>query len=87
MSRTDEQRAADAALTAAVERVLQAYDDDAWVLTEYVVITSQHRYDDDGDACTAVGVLMRDDDVPLHRALGLVEYASVRLRRRVAEPE
>lgn len=84
--RTPEQAAADDALTAAVERVLHAYSNgDAWVLAEYVVVTSQHRFDDDGDPCTAVGVLMRDDDVPVHRALGLVEYASTRLRRRIGQ--
>lgn len=86
MARTAEQTAADEALTAAIERVLQAYDDGhAWILTEYVVVTSQHRFDDDGDPLTAVGVLPRDGDVPLHRSLGLVEYVSTRLRCRITE--
>jgi hypothetical protein len=86
MSRTPEQRAADAALTAAIEQTLTAYADDgqAWILTEYVVLTAQTRYDD-GEASTAVGALYRDGDVPLHRALGLVEYASTRMRKTIAE--
>lgn len=85
MSRTPEQVDADDALSAAIERVLQVYDDgDAWILTEYVVVTSQHRYDDDGEGLTAVGALYRDGDVPTHRALGLLDYAATRLRHRVA---
>ena len=86
MTRTPDQVAADDALTAAIERVLQVYDDgDAWVLTEYVVVTAQHRFDDDGEGLTAVGALFRDSDVPIHRALGLLEYASTRMRHRIAQ--
>lgn len=86
MTRTPEQRDADDALTAAIERVLQAYDDgDAWMLTEYVVVTAQHRYDDEGESLTAVGALFRDGDVPTHRALGLLDYGATRLRHRIAQ--
>lgn len=88
MSRTAEQVEADDALTTAIEGVLQAYDDgDAWLLAEYVVITSQQRYDDDGDLLTAVGALYRDGSVPTHRALGLIEHAAVRLRHRITDLE
>jgi hypothetical protein len=88
VSRSPEQVAADEALTAVIEGVLQAYDDgDAWLLAEYVVITSQQRYDDDGDLLTAVGALYRDGSVPTHRALGLVEHAAVRLRGRITDME
>lgn len=84
-SRTPEQVAADQALTAAIEQALQAYgDEQAYVLTEYVVITSQQRFAEDGYGVTAVGLISRDSDVPLHRMLGLVEYASTRLRRSAA---
>lgn len=55
------------------------------MLTEYVVATSQHRFDDDGETLTAVGCLFRDGDVPTHRALGLLEYSSTRLRHRIAQ--
>lgn len=85
-SRTPEQVAADDALTAAIEQTLAAYDDggQAYVLTEYVVVTSQQRFDEDGDGITAVGLMSRDCDVPLHRLLGLVEYAAARLRKSAA---
>ena len=87
MSRTPEQVEADDNLTAAIERVLAAYDEvgDAYVLAEYLVITSQHRFDEQGDGITAVGYFTRDCDVPLHRSLGLAEYVSTRLRKRIAE--
>ncbi|SBT63940.1 hypothetical protein GA0070622_0908 [Micromonospora sediminicola] len=86
MSRTPEQVAADQALTAAIEQVLLAYADDgqAWVLTEYVVISAQQRFDDHGHGVTAVGCFNRDDAVPVHRILGLVEYAATRTRKTIA---
>lgn len=86
MPRTPDQVAADDALAAAIDRVLQAYDDGyPWILTEYDVVTAQHRYDDDGEGLTAVGALFRDSDVPTHRALGLLDYAATRLRHRIAQ--
>ncbi len=86
MSRTPAQLAADQALTAAIEQTLAAYSDgQPWVPTEYVVVTSQQRFDDEGDSVTAVGILYRDGNVPLHRALGLVDYAAVRMRRLAAD--
>lgn len=56
-----------------------------FVLTEYVVITAQQGFDDDGDGLTAVGALYRDKDVPTHRALGLIEYVGARLRKNITE--
>lgn len=90
MARTEEQVAADDALTAAIEQTLRAYADDseAWIATEYVVVTSQQRFDDDGEALTAVGTLYRDGgEVPIHRALGLIEYAATRMRKHIADDE
>lgn len=88
MPRTPEQVAADDALTAAIEQALQAYgDDQAYVLTEYVVVTSQQRFDEDGDSVTAVGIVFRDGDVPTHRSLGLCEYATTRLRHWISRDE
>ncbi|SBT64235.1 hypothetical protein GA0070622_1205 [Micromonospora sediminicola] len=86
MSRTPEQVAADEALTAAIEQALLAYGpgDQAYILTEYVVVTSQQRFDEEGNGITAVGCINRDSDVPFHRILGLLEYAGTRTRRRIA---
>lgn len=89
MPRTPEQVAADDALTAAIEQVINVYYDGEhpWVLTEYVVVTAQQRWDDDGDSITAVGSVFRDGDVPVHRALGLVEYVGARLRKHISDDD
>jgi hypothetical protein len=87
MPRTPEQVEADDALTAAIEQVIRVYyaGEDAYVLSEYVVITCQQRYDDDGDGITAIGTMYRDGDVPPHRALGLLEYARARLKKTICD--
>ncbi|MEU0081380.1 hypothetical protein ABZY58_26060 [Micromonospora tulbaghiae] len=88
MSRTPEQVAADEALTAAIEQALLAYgDSQAYVLTEYVVVTSQQRFDEEGNSITAIGFINRDGDVPYHRILGLLEYAATRTRKHIATDE
>lgn len=90
MARTPEQVAADAALTAAIEAVIAAYHDGdgvAYVLTEYVVVASQITYDGDGDGLTAVATLYRDSDVPIHRALGLLDYARTRMRKAITDDD
>ena len=83
MTRTPEQKAADDALTAAIEGCFNAYvapDEHHWVMSEYVVILARQTYDSDGDGITAVASLFRDGDVPTHRAIGLLEYVRDRLR-------
>ena len=87
MARTPEQVEADEALTAGINRCAEAYQDDntPWTLTEFMVVAAQHRWDDDGDARSAITLLYREDSVPLHRALGLAEYAATRLRATIAE--
>lgn len=87
MTRTPEQVAADNALTAAIERVTEHVDDDTdgWVMTEYVVVAAQHRFDDDGSTVTGLVILSRDGDVAPHRSLGLLDYAATRIRRTVTD--
>lgn len=85
-SRTDEQQAADADLTTAIEAVNRAYfGDEARLLTDYVVVFAEQSWDDDGDQITAVGVNPRDGDLPIYRTLGLLDYAQARARQRLAE--
>jgi hypothetical protein len=73
----------------AIEHVITAYydSDEAWLLSEYVVLTAQQRFDDNGDSVTAVGTILRDGDVPLHRALGLVDYVATRLRMHAVDDD
>ncbi len=90
MSRTPEQRAADDALTAAIEAVWAAYDDDdpdRGVLTDFVVIGARAGFDSDGDRWTSVGTFTRDNSVPLHVQLGLLEYRGTRIRAIVNDPD
>lgn len=88
--RTPEQKTADEALTVAIEAAHRAYgwtSDEAWLMSEYIVLTAAHRYGDDGEPYTAVGTLYRDGDVSLHRALGLIEFAGARMRRLIMEDD
>jgi hypothetical protein len=89
-SRTDEQRQADDALTAAIDTTIRAYygrDDEVPLLTDYFVIGCQRGFDEDGDSVTAIVTLSRDGVVPAHTLLGLVEYAGTRLRKVIAEDD
>jgi hypothetical protein len=81
--RTPEQREADAQLAEAVDRVAEAYGEQSagWVTTEYVVIWARQGWDDDGDPSTVVGTAVPENTVPIHRLLGLFEYAAVRYRK------
>lgn len=83
--RTDEQVAADDALTEAILRVDAAYhgEDPTRVLGDYMVIASFIGWDDDGHSNSAYSFLFRDNDSAPHRSLGLVEYA----RNRMAQYE
>jgi hypothetical protein len=89
VARTPEQVAADDALTAAVEAVQFAYlkdgEDVGGVLTEYLVIATRRNWDEDGNGWTTTSSRVRDGEMPLDRQLGLVEYAAVRIRKRIAE--
>ena len=89
MSRTTDQRAADEALTAAVEAVWDAYadDPDRGVLTDYTVVGTCAGFDEDGDRWTLVGAFTRDNNVPVHVQIGLLEYRLTRLRDAVNEPD
>lgn len=77
----DDKKQAFSELTAAIERVLRVNAPDASILdkyipTEYIVITSHAGYDaEERSGTTMVNVVFKDNDVPLHRAMGLVEWA------------
>lgn len=79
MARTAEQKAADEALTAAIEQTRRAYDTEGvtagYTMAEYVVVSALVTWDEEGDGRTSVGIAYRDGDVPTHRAMGLLRYA------------
>ncbi|MBF6291817.1 hypothetical protein IU454_08060 [Nocardia farcinica] len=87
MPRTPEQIAADDALTAAIEAVQRAYDDELQgVLTGYVVLAKRRYWDESGDGYTAVTSIAKDSAMPVDEQLGLVEYASTLYRAEIIEP-
>lgn len=89
-SRTDEQKLADDALTSAIETVIAAYSGESHeypLLTDYLVISVQRGWADDGDAVSAVGMFPRDGNLPVHVELGMVDYVAARLRQRIGSGE
>lgn len=83
MSRTPEQVAADKALTTAIDNAhLAYYGPTPDVMVTYAVI-SKHASFDPGESYPVghyVAMLARDNDMALCDQLGLVEYASTRIR-------
>lgn len=84
MSRTPEQKAADEAVTAAVEAQLAAYSEpgeEPALLTDYVVLSAQRGFDDDGRSFTTYASMPRDGDLPIHVLLGLTAYAAANYKQ------
>lgn len=89
MPRTPEQVAADEALTAAIDAVWRAYDDDPdpGYLLDYIVIAARRGFTDDGDNWTSVGSFARDDSVPTHVQLGLLQHRLTSLKYSIGADE
>jgi hypothetical protein len=87
MSRTPEQIAADEALTAAIEQVWRAYDDDPdpGLLLDYTVIAARRGVHDDGETWSSVGAFTRDDNVPTFVQMGLLQHRLTRLKQSLNE--
>lgn len=96
MARTPEQKAADEALTAAIEACRDAYFQDEMkddpdvpdgpgMTMEYLVIATATLVGDNGETYTRVYSLNKDDDVPVHRLVGLVEYTRMRYTKLVGD--
>lgn len=91
--RTPEQKAADIALTKAIEGVLSAYgdltitesDDESLdgvplMLTDYMVLYTVAGFSSDGDGLSSVRWIVRDNGMPWHRILGLHAATGERMR-------
>lgn len=99
MPRSDRQKAADEALSTVILETWRAYYEGEpyangeippeaaleGVPMEYIVIGTMHSISDDGGSYTHVFQLYSDSNVPVHRLLGLVEYAKLRLANLVQE--
>lgn len=75
--RTEEQIAADDALTAAIERTALAYHvmDQGDVTQEYAVVVALQRIDDEGDVQHSYCQMFRDGSTSGTRTIGLLETA------------
>jgi hypothetical protein len=76
---TDEQRATQDALQAALEAHNRAWSPagaDPGLLVDWVVVTQTTRFDDDGDRISAYGLIFAGGQMDEHRAVGLLDYGS-----------
>lgn len=57
------------------------------VMTEWVVLTSHQKFDDDGDGVTEYGILLPEGggQTPHHRVMGLLDLQLTRMRAQAAE--
>lgn len=86
-TRTDAQRAADTALTAAIEQSVAAYEWETGLLTDYVVTVVTQQFDDQGDMHTQYGSLYRDNGLPHYRILGLLRVAALQAEKSFRQDE
>lgn len=74
MSRTPEQRKADDQLHEAIQATLEAYGyKEDYFVADWVVLTAQTRFAEDGETLTAYSSLFKDGDLPWYRIMGLME--------------
>jgi len=85
MARTEEQKAADEALTAALEECHRVYfgADQGVIMTDYLAVVAHQGIVGDGTSKTVISTLVRDGDIPNYRVLGLIEYAHSAMRNGV----
>ena len=74
-TRTEEQIAADNNLTDAITKCLQAYSDGDYdfVLSDYAILMTASRINDDNEVETSYPTLLRDGDLPWYKVIGLIE--------------
>lgn len=76
--RTEDQRAADEALTVAIEAARRAYfpEDVNAVLGSYVVVYNEQMMGADGEVSCSYGTLMKDGSMAGTEVVGLLETAA-----------
>lgn len=83
--RTDEQQAADAALTDAIRATIEAYglqnaDGDAEMIVDYLLLVKSKGWFEDGREYNATQILTKDDMEDHVTMLGLIDFAQARTR-------
>ena len=83
MKMTDEQRAAQEALQAALEAHNRAWTppgEDPGLLVDWIVVGQTTRFDDDGDRVSAYDLIFAGGQMDEHRAVGLLDYGAYLLK-------
>lgn len=57
------------------------------VLIEWVVLTASSHYEEDGGWTRSQMLIPEDQDIPHYRILGLLEFASTRVRKDIADDD
>lgn len=81
MRRTFEQIAADEALTAALNRNIEAYGRVSGVVGDYIIAAAVTDIDENGDLDTTVALLASEGHLPRYRASGLIDELCDSLER------
>ena len=77
MKMSDEQRATQEALQAALEAHSRAWarpGEDPGLLVDWTVVTQTTRFDDEGNRESAYGLIFAGGQMDEHRAIGLLDY-------------
>lgn len=87
--RTEEQRAADAALTDAIHATIEAYglqnaEGDAEMIVDYLLLVKSKGWFEGGHEYNATQILTKDDQQDHVTMLGLLDYAQVLTRADIA---
>lgn len=84
---TPEQKAATERLHEAILATQTAFGyDNQFMVTDWMVLTAETRFDDDGDQISAYSRLYSNGQMPDYRALGLLEVHRTYLRNRLGGP-
>lgn len=81
---TPEQRAATERLHEAILETQRAYGyDERFIVTDWIVLTAETRFDDEGDQISAYSRLYNNGEMPDYRVLGLLETHGQYVRARL----
>lgn len=62
-------------LDCAVEKMMAVFNNNQVGVTQYVLVAGHEVVDGDDELTTTYEVVVGSNDIPMHNALGLVEYA------------
>jgi hypothetical protein len=85
---TPEQKAANEAIGEAIKSAQRAYGyDERFMVTDWVVLTAETRFDDDGEQISAYARIYQNGSMPDYRVLGLLEVHASYVRDHLREEQ